>query len=51
MLGQPVYEEEFQIGGEKIARAIPAGNLADGIYVVKIKAGDRVFVKKVVKTQ
>ena len=51
MLGQPLYEEEFQIAGEKIARVIPAGNLADGIYIVKIKIGDRVLVKKVVKGQ
>ena len=51
MLGQSVYEQEFQIGAEKIAREIPAGNLADGIYVVKIKVGDRILVRKVVKGQ
>ena len=51
MLGQSLFEEEFQIGGERIAKEIPVRNLIDGIYVVKIKVGDRVLVRKVVKAQ
>jgi hypothetical protein len=51
MLGQSLFEEEFQIGSDRISREIPVKNLIDGMYVVKIKVGERVLVRKVVKSQ
>jgi hypothetical protein len=51
MLGQSLFEEEFQIGSDRISREIPVRNLVDGMYVVKIKVGERVLIRKVVKSQ
>jgi serine protease len=49
MLGQPVYEEDFQAGGGLVTREISMKNLAEGIFVLKVKFGSRVMTKKIVK--
>ena len=51
MLGQSLFEEEFEIKGDMIAREIPVRNLADGMYMVKIEIGGRILVRKVVKAK
>lgn len=51
MLSQSLFEDEFQTSGETITREIPANNLSEGVYVLKIKVGNRIITKKVVKAQ
>ena len=51
MLGQPMFEDQFQSTGDAMSRTVPASALSEGIYVLKINVGDRIVTRKIVKAQ
>jgi serine protease len=51
MLGQSMFEDQFQSTGDAMSRTIPANALSEGIYVLKINVGDKIITRKIVKAQ
>ncbi|MEM6342675.1 MAG: M4 family metallopeptidase [Bacteroidota bacterium] len=46
-LGQPVYSDQFEIDKGSIQRSISLNGIANGMYFISIRFGDKTFIRKV----